>query len=144
MASLAHQEKFLNEVITPSINALKEDDLKMGFDLNDPNNQMQFRVSIIPGKIHLEEAKKKAIDWDNYLRNTVYDKNGNFLPAKAAQIILKNDYFDEYAQSVARQSVNAERRTRVAEKRNNYNGGRDLSSFEPSNEIDALMRERLS
>lgn len=144
LASSAEEEKYLNEVVIPSIKSLKEDDLKMFFEVNDPKNQMQFKVSITPSKEHLESAKEKAIKWDDYLRNTVYDKDGNFLPTKAAQIILKNDYFDEYAQSMARQSVNAERINKVKETRNGNNVNRDFSINNQRSDLDAMMEYRMS
>ncbi len=121
--SISKAYEYFENVISPSINALKEDDLKMVFELNEPKNQMQFRVSITPNKEHLADAKQKALDWDNYLRNTVYDKDGNFLANNAALLILRNERFGEYAQSAARQSVNAERARVVKAGIQNGNGG---------------------
>ena len=50
-----------------------------------------------------------------------YDKDRNFLPLEPAKFVLRNLFFDKYAQSIARQAVNAERK-RVVESQIPDNG----------------------
>lgn len=146
LASIAQMVKYQTEVIEPAINSLTEDNLKMLIELNDPNNQIDFKVNIKPSKSHLDAAKQKAIAWDDYLKSTVYDSNGNFLADKAALLVLKNENFDEYVKSVARQAVNAERRSKVNERRNVGFRTENAGNFvnEQMEYVDKMMQQRLS
>lgn len=143
MASIAEANELTEKVIVPKTNSLTAEDLKMSFDINDPNNQMQFRVSITPTKEHLDIAKGGVLKLTDFIRSIAYDEDGNYNPVKAAQFVLKNNYFDDYVKSVARQAVNAERVSKVKEQRNG-GGQRDLSVNSELSEVDRMMNYRMS
>jgi hypothetical protein len=143
-ASNAASKKFHSEVLVPSIMSLTEDALKMSFDINDTNNQMQFGVSITPEKADLEVAKKGATDLFDYIASKCYDKDGNVIPTALSNIILRNEYFEKYAQSIARQAVNAER-LRVVETEKGVSGTRmDTTPVVEKSEFQKQMEYALS
>lgn len=111
-ASNASVSDFQEKVIVPSVNAITEEKVKMAIEINDANNQMQFGVSIIPDKADLDAAKVSVIDFNDFLRENFY-KDGQFLPEEATKFVLRSKNFDKYAQSIARQAVNAERKRMV-------------------------------
>lgn len=144
MASVAKANEFTEKVIIPQTNSLKEEDLKMSFEVNDPKAQMNFRISVIPTKEHLEKAKDGVLNLTDLIRSIAYDENGTYNPVKAAQFVLKNQYFDEYVKSVAKQAVNAERVSKIAERKNGGNGQRDFSVGNELSDVDKMMQSRMS
>lgn len=114
-ASIAQSQESYEKVIVPSVNSLKETDVQFSVKVEDPNNQMQFEVSIAPDVNDFNEAKKESLDFYGYVSKTYYDDKGNFNAAKLNRAILLEKNFDKYAQSIARQAVNAERK-RIIEK----------------------------
>lgn len=144
MASVAQAQEFTEKVIVPKTNSLKEEDLKMSFEINDPKAQMQFRVSVTPTKEHLEEAKKGVLNFSDFIRSVSYDEDGNYNPVKAAQFVLKNQHFDDYVKSVARQAVNAERKQRLASAPQGGGINKDFVVDNSMSEIDKMMAYRMS
>lgn len=130
-ASTAKSVEVYNSVIAPAIKSLKESDVNLGISVNDESNQMKFDVAIVPEQTDFEKARQGALSVVDFLEKTCYDANGNFLPAKLQRLILLEQNFDKYAQSIARQAVNAERK-RVIEKETPNNGvRRDYSVMTP-------------
>lgn len=109
-ASNAKAVEDYNNVVLPAINALKESDVALNVNINDANNQMQFDVNVVPEKTDFDKAKNDAADFGTYIQKAFYDEKGNFLAAKLQKAILTYENFDKYAQSIARQAVNAERK----------------------------------
>ncbi len=143
-ASIAQVSEFQEKVIVPSVMALTEEKVKINVNVNDANNKMQFGLSITPDKADLDAAKQSVIDFNEFIRNSFYDKDGTFLEAEAAQFVLKNKNFDKYAQSLARQAVNAERK-RVVETEKGTNGvQRDMNIITEKTELQRQMEFALS
>lgn len=113
--SSVKQAEAYEKVIVPSVNALKETDVQMSFKVDDPNNQMNFDLTIVPDKTDFDNAKNASLDYGEFINQTFYDEKGNFLSKELAQAILLQRNIGKYAQSIARQAVNAERK-RVIEK----------------------------
>lgn len=109
-ASNAKAIEDYNKIVLPAINALKESDVALNVSINDANNQMQFDINVIPEKTDFEKARNDAADFGDYINKAYYDEKGNFLAAKLQRAILLDQNFDKYAQSIARQAVNAERK----------------------------------
>jgi hypothetical protein len=99
----------LEKVVIPSIQAVKESDLSFGVNVNDPNNQMQFEVSVPILAGDLETAKRDAFNFDAWLAG-LYDDKGNFNAPRIIRLMHLDRKFDDIAQTIARQSVNEERR----------------------------------
>jgi len=139
-ASNAKSLEDYNNVTVPGINSLKETDIQIKASINDANNQMQFDVSVVPEKEDFEKAKHNSLSVFDYLTKTCYDQSGKFLPDKLARLVLVNDNFDKYAQSIARQAVNAERK-RVIEA-NTTGGGikRDFNTIVEPTELQKLEK----
>lgn len=113
-ASNAKAIEDYNNVVLPAINALKESDVALNISINDANNQMQFDVSVMPEKTDFDRAKNAAADFGTHIQTAFYDEKGNFLASKLQRAILLEQNFDKYAQSIARQAVNAERKRVVS------------------------------
>lgn len=114
-ASTAKDLDLYNNVIKPSFASLKETDLQMNIAVNDPNNQMQFEVGVAVDPQDFKTALNYALDFNGYLDKVSTDATGKFSPQRVARMILLEQNFDKYAQTLARQAVNAERK-RVIEK----------------------------
>jgi len=121
-ASTAKSLEDYNNITVPGINSLKETDIQLKASINDANNQMQFDVSVVPEREDFEKARQNSLSVFDYLTKTCYDQSGKFLPDRLARLVLLNDNFDKYAQSIARQAVNAERK-RVISTDTRGNGG---------------------
>lgn len=144
-ASVAKANEFTEKVIVPQTNSLKEEDLKMSFEINDPKAQMQFRVSVTPTKEHLEAAKNGVLNISDLIRSAAYDGNGNYNAAKAGQFALKALYFDDYVKSMMRQAVNAERKSRLSQPSNNGGGiSKDFVIDNQMSDLDKMMEYRFS
>lgn len=102
------------KVVVPGINALKESDLLLSVKVDDPKNQMQFEVSVVPDKDVFTEVQKESMDTFGWLGKLAFDEKGNFNATKLTRAILLEKYFDKFAQSIARQAVNAERKRVVS------------------------------
>jgi len=113
-ASIAQSRQDYGNVIVPSVSSLKETDVQFTIKVDDPNSQMQFDVSITPDVNDFNTAKKESLDLFGYITKTYYDDKGNFNAAKLNRAILLEKNFDKYAQSIARQAVNAERKRVVS------------------------------
>ncbi len=109
-ASTAQATDDFNNKIVPAINALKESDVPFTVNINDPNGQMQFAINLTPEKADFDKAKNAALNFSGWVNESFYDENGNFQPTKLQKTILLAQNFDKYAQSIARQAVNAERK----------------------------------
>lgn len=113
-ASIAQSQQEYANVIVPSVNSLKETDVQFSVKVDDPNNQMQFELSVVPDVNDFNTAKNDALDYSGYITKTFYDDKGNFNAAKLNRAILLEKNFEKYAQSIARQAVNAERKRVIA------------------------------
>ena len=128
-ASTAKSLEDYNNITVPGINSLKETDIQLKASINDANNQMQFDVSVVPEREDFEKARQNSLSVFDYLTKTCYDQSGKFLPDRLARMVLINDNFDKYAQSIARQAVNAERKRVIAtETRGNGSVQRDFNT----------------
>jgi hypothetical protein len=113
-ASSAETSEYEQKVVAPAIAAITEDSMKMAFEVNDANNQMNFGVSFTPVKEDLEVAKKDAANMIDFLTQVAYDKDQKLRPTEMAKMTYLYKNFDKLAQSLMRQAVNAERK-RVVE-----------------------------
>ena len=128
-ASTAKSLEDYNNITVPGINSLKETDIQLKASINDANNQMQFDVSVVPEREDFEKARQNSLSVFDYLTKTCYDQSGKFLPDRLARLVLLNDNFDKYAQSIARQAVNAERKRVIAtDTRSNGGVQRDFNT----------------
>lgn len=144
-ASNAKADEAYTNITVPKVNALKETDIPLKISINDANNQMQFDVSIEPNKEDFTKAKQSALGIMNYIATQCYDQSGNLDATKLARIVLLNDNFDKYAQSIARQAVNAERK-RVIEldAKGGGAGTRDYNVTGEKTELQKRMEFALS
>jgi hypothetical protein len=133
-ASSAQYSQIHQQVIVPALTALKDSDVPFNVSVNDENNQIKFDLNVAVDPNDFEKARKYALDFNTFLQEKMYDPSGNFQAAKLQRLILLNDNFDKYAQTIARQAVNAERK-RVIEKetggpqaQRNYNTQSTLST----------------
>lgn len=124
-ASNASAEQFYNAV-SPQINALKVNDVPLTVNINDANNKMQFDISIVPEETDFEAARQDSLSMDVF--KTCYDKDGKFIPQNLQRISLIAKNFDKYAQSIARQAVNAERKRVLEEKTGDGGTRRDFNT----------------
>ena len=92
-ASLQQDVEFEQKVIIPAIQSLTEDKVKMSFEVNDPKNQMQFGLSIVPDKADFEAAKQDALTFDKFIASINYDKDNKFTPDNLALAILNLKHF---------------------------------------------------
>lgn len=114
-ARTAEAQEAYTKTIAPALQALVEADVNMAFNINDADNQMNFDFGITVDKADFDAAKQEALFYNDYIEKTFYDDKGIFQPKKLARAILLAQNFDKYAQTIARQAVNAERK-RVIEK----------------------------
>ena len=139
-ASNASVSERVNNVLIPAIKSLKETDVNLGFKVQDPNNKMEFDISLAPTTEAFEKARQNLLSFDSFIDRVCYDKDGIFLPQNAQKLILLNDNFDSYAQSIARQAVNAERvRTIAKEAPNAGSGGRDFNTAIEKSDFQKYM-----
>lgn len=132
-------------ILKPAINALKEADLSLNFKVEDSGNQMDFDVAITPTKEDFEIAQKNALDVFGYIIKNCNNEKGEFVPQKLVRLFLLDQKFDNYAQSIARQAVNAER-TRVIAKEtgSNSTSGKDFITTNDKSELQKRMEFALS
>lgn len=143
-ARTATANEAYEKTIAPALQALVESDLNMTFNINDPENQIQFDFGITVDKADLDAAKEDALYYSDYAERAFYDEKGNFLPKKLARAILLDRNFDKYVQTVARQSVNAERR-RLIDKEAPGQTKRDFNlNTEAMTELDQKMNMAFS
>lgn len=142
----ANVSQQVDTMITPAIKALKESDVQLGFKVSDPNNQMDFDVSIAPTPEAFEKARQDSLSFDNWFQNLCYDKDGKFQPQNVQKLILLYNERGNYDLSIARQAVNAERARVIAkETGNNGNNGKNYNvNVGERSELQKQMDERLS
>lgn len=114
-ASTAKSLETYTNTILPALKSLSEADINMSFNINDPNNQMVFDLGVAVDKNDFEAAREDAINLSDWLNKSFYDEKGNFQPKNLIRATLLYKNFDKYAQTIARQAVNAERK-RIIEK----------------------------
>ena len=114
-ARTANANEAYVKTIAPALQSLMEADLNMAFNINDPENQIQFDLGISVDKADFDSVKEDALNFSDWVEKTFYDDKGVFQPKKLARAILLERNFDKYVQTVTRQSVNAERK-RLIEK----------------------------
>jgi hypothetical protein len=132
------------KTIAPALQALTEADLGMSFNINDPDNQINFDFGITVDKADLDSAKDKSLYFSDWIEETFYDNNGSFQPKKLARAILLERNFDKYVQTVARQAVNAERK-RMIERETPGVVKKDFNiSQEAKTELDQRMQMAFS
>jgi hypothetical protein len=139
-ASNAQSLEAYNNIIVPSLNALSENDVPLSFKVEDPNNQMNFDVALAIDKPDFDLAKKDALDFVGYVSKNFYDDKGNFKPNELVKAIALKKNFDKYAQSIARQAVNAERK-RVIEKETPSNNGQRRDYGSPPTTIPQELKD---
>lgn len=128
-ANNALVEEKIHKVIIPGIEALKAEQVPLGFKVNDANAQMDFDVTLAPTPEAFEKAKQDSLYFNQFVQKVSYDKDGNFKPENVQKLILLYENFDNYAQSIARQAVNAERKRVIqSETAGNNTGNRDYSN----------------
>ena len=88
--------------------------------------------------------KGSAIKLGEFIANNFYDDDGNFLPDVVTKFVLRNNNFDKYAQSIARQAVNAERKRVVESQISGGAGVRDTSIPNAPTEFQQRMEFALS
>lgn len=144
-ASNAKANEIRDNLVIPGIKALKESDVQLGFKVEDSNNQMNFDVAITPTPEQFEKARQDSLSFNQFLTKTYYDKDGKFLPQQLQRMILLTQNFDNYAQSIARQAVNEERKRVIAkEAPNGSNGNRDYNVNPERTELQKQMDFALS
>ena len=144
-ASSALIEEKINKVIIPGIEALKAEQVPLGFKVNDANAQMDFEVALVPTPEAFEKAKQDSLMFNQFVQKVSYDKDGNFKPENVQKLILLYENFDNYAQSIARQAVNAERkRVLTTETAGNNNGSRDYGNAIEKTEFQKQMEFSLN
>lgn len=109
-ASTAKTAQLVESIIVPGIKSLKESDLGISFQVSDQNNHMNFGVNIEVDPSDFQDAVTNSVDLGSWIDNSFWDAESNFQPKKLARAILLEKNFDKYAQSIARQAVNAERK----------------------------------
>jgi hypothetical protein len=143
-ARTANATEAYEKTIAPALQALKEADLNMAFNINDPDNQMQFDFGVTIDKADFDAAREDALSYTDYMEKAFYDDKGTFQPKKLARAILLERNFDKYVQTVARQAVNAERK-RVIERETPGALKKDFNvSPEVMNELDQKMKMAFS
>ncbi len=143
-ANNAKATEYYNNIMVPAIMALKESDVQLSFKVEDSNNQMNFPIVITPTKEDFEKAKQDSLSALQFLQKTSFDKDGKFLPQQLQKVILLAQNFDNYAQSIARQAVNEERKRVIAKEAPNGNGSRDFNVNTEKTEFQKKMEYALS
>ena len=131
--------------IAPAIKSLKNTDVQLGFKVSDPNNQMEFDVSLSATPEAFEKARQNSLSFDTWFHNVCYDEAGKFRPENVQKLILLYDEHGNYDQSIARQAVNAER-ARVISKETGFNasGGKEFNVNVEKSDFQKQMDYRLS
>lgn len=143
-ASNASADEAYNNITVPGIKSLKETDVQLGFKVEDANNQMQFEVALVPTKEDFEKARQDSLSLTQFLTKVAYDKDGKFLPHRLQRMVLLEQNFDNYAQSIARQAVNEERKRVIAKEAPNGNGSKDYNVNTDKTELQKQMEYSLS
>lgn len=144
-ASKANVSQQVESMITPAIKALKESDVQLGFKVTDPNNQMDFDVSIAPTPEAFEKARQDSLSFDVWFQNLCYDKDGKFQPQNVQKLILLYNERGNYDLSIARQAVNAERARVIAKETGNNITGKNFNvNVGERTELQKQMDARLS
>jgi len=144
-ASTAKSLDAYNNTVVPALKALSEADVNMAFNVNDPNNQMQFDLGIAVDKGDFDTAREEALNLSDWINNSFYDDKGNFQPKNLIRATLLYKNFDKYAQTIARQAVNAERKRMIEKEAPNPSIRRDFN-IDPTlkTEFDNKMNMALS
>lgn len=144
-ASNAKIDEEYETIIVPAVNALKETDVPLSFKVEDANNQMNFDISLIPTKEDFDKARQDSLSIPDFLKRIISGADGKFSPEKLQRMILLTQNFDNYAQSIARQAVNAER-ARIVAKETGSNGttGKDFNVNTGKTEFQKKMEFALS
>jgi hypothetical protein len=140
-ASTAKHAEEYQSAIAPAINSLKESDLQTTFKVSDPNGQMDFDVNIVPDPQVFQSTKAHALNFGDFLES--FYENGKFNALKFTAFVDKGENFDKYAQSIARQSVNAERKRMVTANTPNLSMQRDHTP-PPSPEDEDPFKKQLN
>lgn len=145
-ASNASVAEKIDNVLIPAVQALKESDVQLGFKIDDTTNQMKFDVVLVPTKDDFEKARQDSLNFNNFINKVAYDKSGKFMPQNVQKMILLFNNYDNYAQSIARQAVNEERKRVVAKETagNNGNAGKDFNVNTEKTELQKNMEFALS
>lgn len=140
-ASTAKSLEDYNNMIVPALKSLSEADLNMNFNINDPNNQMLFDFGIAVDKNDFDSARQDALNLHDWLNSSFYDEKGSFQPKNLVMATLLYKNFGKYAQSIARQAVNAERKRMIEKETPNGQLRRDFN-IDPGvkNELDEQMK----
>lgn len=109
-ASTAKAQEDYNNVTVPAINSITDKDVPLAFKVTDPNNQMDFDVNLAIEPADLAAAKQAALNLRGFLNDEFYDKDGKLKGNELVKMIALYKNFGKYAQSSARQAVNAERK----------------------------------
>lgn len=141
-ASLQKEQELYTNVVVPGLQSVKENDVQMNFSIDDLNNQMKFSMNVAVTPQDLEAAKKESLSIGQYLSKTVYDEKGNFLPNRLVRMILLDQNIDKYAQTLARQAVNEERK-RVLNS-NTPNNGRIQRDYTQEDDSDLKRLEKFA
>ncbi len=126
-ASTAKNLETYNNSIVPALKALSEADINMSFNVNDPNNQMVFDLGVAVDKGDFDAAREEALNLSDWINNSFYDEKGNFQPKNLIRATLLYKNFDKYAQTIARQAVNAERKRMIEKETPNTSTRRDFN-----------------
>ncbi len=143
-ASNAEISERVNNVLIPAIQSLKPSDVQFNFKMSDTKNQMEFDVALAPTSEQFEKARQDSLSFDNFINRVCYDKEGNFNPANVQRLILLNDNFSDYAESIARQAVNQERVRTIAKEVPNSNVQKDFIVNQEKTEFQKQMEYALS
>lgn len=135
-ASLAKEAELYETVVKPTLSSLKEGDFQFNIAVNDPNNQMQFDAGVAADAESFKIAIGHALNITPYLESLA-SKDGKFAPERLVKMILLEQNFDKYAQSIARQAVNAERKRVIAKETPTAPGARNYQPMEKT-EMDQL------
>lgn len=142
----ANVSEQIDTTISPAIKSLKESDVQLGFKVNDQNNQMEFDVSLAPTPEAFEKARQDSLNFEGWFQNLCWGADGKFQPQNVQRLILLNDNYGKYAESIARQAVNAERSRVIAkETGNDGNNGKNYNvNVGERTELQKQMDARLS
>ena len=143
-ASSAAVSEKVNNILIPAIKALKESDVNLGIKVQDANNQLDFEVALTPTSEDFEKARQDSLSFDSFINKVCYDANGNFLPQNVQKLILLYENYDKYAQSIARQAVNAERKRVVTKEAPHLADTKDFNVNGEKSEFQKQMEFALS
>lgn len=141
----ANVSEQIDTTIKPAIISLKENDVQLGFKVSDPNNQMEFDVSLAPTPEAFEKARQDSLNFEDWFQKLCYDQNKKFQPQNVQKLILFWNERGNYDLSIARQAVNAERARVIAKETvNNGNNGRNFNVNVDRTEFQKQMDASLS